>query len=153
MKPRRAGWLQAPADAFQRSPGYAEKQDGPPTASRKGRTGPGDRSSREHCQGKGHAMRSRSHEVSILRVRPLAVAAVILAGIVGPPARGATLRWKFKPGETLRYVMDQRAVTTATLPGGEQMRTTLSQTIETTWTVKSVDPSGQAEMTQTITRI
>jgi hypothetical protein len=71
----------------------------------------------------------------------------------GPAARGATLRWKFKAGERLRYVMDQRAVTLASLPGGEQMRTTLSQTIEMTWTVKSVDPNGQAELTQTITRI
>jgi hypothetical protein len=71
----------------------------------------------------------------------------------GPAARGATLRWRFKAGEKLRYVMDQRSVTVATLPGGEQMRTTLSQTIEMTWTVKSVDPNGQAELTQAITRI
>src|SRR5262249_35886833 len=77
----------------------------------------------------------------------------VLAGMSGPAARGATLRWKFKAGEKLRYVMDQRAVTLAILPGGEQMRTTLSQTIEMTWTGKSVDANGQAELTQTITRI
>jgi hypothetical protein len=78
---------------------------------------------------------------------------MVLAGMSGPAARGATLRWKFKASEKLRYVMDQRAVTLAILPGGEQMRTTLSQTIEMTWTVKSVDANGQAELTQTITRI
>ena len=27
-------------------------------------------------------------------------------------AAAATLRWKFKPGETLRYAMEQRTVTT-----------------------------------------
>jgi hypothetical protein len=103
--------------------------------------------------GKGQLMRSRIHAASIVRLGVLGLALVVLAGTSGPAARAATLRWKFKPGETLHYVMDQRSMTLATLPGGEQMRTTLSQMIEMTWTVKSVDPSGQAELTQTITRI
>src|SRR5262249_17453933 len=98
-------------------------------------------------------MRSRIHAVSVLRWGVLGLALMVLAGMSGPAARGATLRWKFKASEKLRYVMDQRAVTLAILPGGEQMRTTLSQTIEMTWTVKSVDANGQAELTQTITRI
>ena len=40
----------------------------------------------------------------------------------------------------------------AKLPGVDT-KSTLAQTIEMTWTVKSVDSNGQAEMTQTITRI
>jgi hypothetical protein len=98
-------------------------------------------------------MRSRIHGVSVLPPGWWALAVVVLAGSSPAAAPGATLRWKFKPGESLRYVMDQRSVTTAILPGGEQIRTTLSQTIEMTWSVKSIDPSGQAELTQTITRI
>jgi hypothetical protein len=98
-------------------------------------------------------MQGRNHAMSVLRWGVLGLGLVVLAGITQPPARGATLRWKFKAGEKLHYVMDQRAVSLAIYPGGEQMRTTLSQTIEMTWTVKSVDPSGQAELTQTITRI
>jgi hypothetical protein len=91
--------------------------------------------------------------VSVFRWGTLGLALAVLAGMSGPAARGATLRWKFKAGEKLHYIMDQRSTTTATLPGGEQMRTTLTQTIEMTWTVKSVDPDGQAALTQTITRI
>jgi hypothetical protein len=98
-------------------------------------------------------MQSGIHAVSVLRSGVLGLALVVLAGSPGSPARGATLRWKFKAGEKLQYVLDQRSVRLATLPGGEQVRTTLTQTIEMTWTVKSVDPNGQAELTQTITRI
>jgi hypothetical protein len=62
------------------------------------------------------------------------------------------LRWKFKPGETLHYTTDQKTVLSARAPGFNT-KSTLSQTIETTWTVNSVDSNGQAELTQTITRI
>ena len=48
--------------------------------------------------------------------------------------------------------MDQKTVATAKLPGVDT-KSTLAQTIEMTWTVKSVDSNGQAELTQTITRI
>jgi hypothetical protein len=98
-------------------------------------------------------MRSRYQEALLLRLGLWCFCLVVIVGSAGASAQGATLRWKFKPGQKLYYVMDQRSVTLAILPGGEQMRTTLSQTIELTWTVKSVDPSGQAELTQTITRI
>ena len=76
-----------------------------------------------------------------------------LAGAGGTAAQGATLRWKFKPGETLHYTMDQKTVTTAKLPGGHEIKTTLNQTIEMSWAVKSVDEAGKAEMVQTLDRI
>jgi hypothetical protein len=79
------------------------------------------------------------------------VAAVL--AVVGPAARGETLRWKFQPGETLHYSMDQKTVTTARFPGGQENKTTLAQTIEMTWAVKGVDANGYAELTQTIGRI
>jgi hypothetical protein len=80
---------------------------------------------------------------------------VVAAAAVAPApeARAVTLRWKFKPGQTLRYTMDQKSVTTAKLPGGQEIKSTLSQSIEMTWAVKSVDESGRAELTQTINRI
>jgi hypothetical protein len=90
-----------------------------------------------------------------LRWGLLGLGLVVLSGIGGPApaARGGTLRWKFKPGEMLHYTMDQKTVTIAKLPGGQEIKTTLAQTIEMTWAVKSVDPKGQAELTQTINRI
>lgn len=77
----------------------------------------------------------------------------LLFGTGGPSARAATLRWKFKPGETLHYTMDQKSSTTAKLPGGQEIKTTLSQTIEMSWAVKAVDDGGNAELVQTIDRI
>src|SRR5690242_15955966 len=66
----------------------------------------------EDCLGKGRAMRSRIALLSALR---WGLVGLVLAGMGGPAARGATLRWKFRPGETLHYVMDQKTVTTAKL--------------------------------------
>jgi len=48
--------------------------------------------------------------------------------------------------------MDQKTVTEVKA-GGQTIKTTVTQTIETTWAVKSVDDAGAAEMTQTIDRV
>jgi hypothetical protein len=76
--------------------------------------------------------------------------ALAVAG--GPSARAATLRWKFKPGETLHYVMDQKTLTTYDTKD-RQLKVTQNQTIDMRWTVKSVGADGVAEMAQTIDRI
>jgi hypothetical protein len=78
---------------------------------------------------------------------------LVFAGTGGPAARGETLRWKFKVGETLHYTMDQKTLTTAKLPGAQEIKTTLNQTIEMTWAVKGVDEAGTAELVQTLERI
>jgi hypothetical protein len=80
------------------------------------------------------------------------VGVVAVAGS-GVPARGANLRWKFQPGEMLHYTLDRKTVLTDKLPGAPEIKLTWSQTFETTWTVKSVDSGGQAEVVQTIDRI
>lgn len=97
-------------------------------------------------------MRCHIHESSVVRWGFGGLVLFVLAAIGGPPARGATLRWKFKAGETLHYTMDQKTVVSAKIPGVDT-KSTLAQTIEMTWAVKSVDSNGQAELTQTITRI
>lgn len=74
----------------------------------------------------------------------------------GAPAGAVTLRWKLKAGENLHYVMDQKTVTTATVPlGGEkrEVKTTLTLTIDMTRTVRSVDAQGTADMTQAFDRV
>lgn len=67
-------------------------------------------------------------------------------------ARAETLRWKFSPGATLHYRMEQKNVTAVKAPGHD-IKTTVTQVTETTWTVRSVDKDGTAAMEQTIDRI
>jgi hypothetical protein len=82
----------------------------------------------------------------------MAVGLSSLANLNGTEARASTLRWKFQPGETLHYVMDQKTVTTATAEGRD-IKTTLSQTIYWDWSVKAVGSDGVADLIQKITRI
>ncbi len=65
----------------------------------------------------------------------------------------ATLRWKFKPGEVFRYESNQTTVSKVKDPTGPEVSQTLTLTMDLTWTVKEVDPQGQATLTQTIDRI
>ena len=78
---------------------------------------------------------------------------VVLSVTAGPASVGAaTLRWKFKPGETLRYSMEQKTVTTLKVPG-QQLQTTLTQTIDLSWAVKDVAADGTADVSWTIDRM
>ncbi len=78
------------------------------------------------------------------------VAFTVTAGSTSVGA--ATLRWKFKPGETLRYAMDQKTVTTLKVPG-QQLQTTLTQTIDLSWAVKDVAADGTADVSWSIDRM
>jgi hypothetical protein len=62
-----------------------------------------------------------------------------------------TLRWKFKPGETLRFTMAMSSTQTMNAMG-QEFKTTLSQTVDFHWDVKSVSDET-AELTQTIDRV
>jgi len=91
----------------------------------------------------------------ILRVsarRWVVVGLLVLAGSGASHASAAGLRWKFQPGETLHYVMDQK--TTTSVKGGPQdVKSTMSQVIDLEWAVKEVGPDGLASLTQKITRV
>ena len=81
------------------------------------------------------------------------VALLVLTPIFGngSEARAEVLRWKFKAGEKLAYKLDQKTVTTMKVMG-QEVKTTLSQTINMHWDVKSVTPEGDAQVAQTIDR-
>ena len=81
--------------------------------------------------------------------------ATVLIGLVGGSTAQAktTLRWKFKEGDVLRYSMDQTTVSTGQDPSGRELKQTIGLIMDMTWTVKSVDASGVASMTQTIDRV
>lgn len=80
------------------------------------------------------------------------VGLLVLACMGESYAGAATLRWKFQPGETLHYVMDQKTIT-AVKGGPQDIKSTMSQTIDMEWAVKEVGADGQASLTQTITRV
>ncbi|GAC1450875.1 MAG: hypothetical protein NVSMB9_35640 [Isosphaeraceae bacterium] len=86
--------------------------------------------------------------------RTLGVAFALSVTLAGAPAEAAvpSLKWKFKAGESLHYQMDQKT-TTQMKTEGQDIKTTLTQTIETTWSVQSVNPEGTAEMIQSIDRV
>ncbi len=90
-----------------------------------------------------------------LAIRPGSLAlALLLVGLgLATASAKTTLRWKFKPGDVLHYTMDQTTVSTGQDPGGKELKQTIGLIMDMTWTVKSVDASGAASMTQTIDRV
>ncbi|MCA1686203.1 MAG: DUF6263 family protein [Planctomycetia bacterium] len=82
-----------------------------------------------------------------------AVAFTLAAATAPARAAAPALSWKFTEGDALHYQMDQKTVTQVKGPN-QDIKTTVTQTIDTTWSVGSVDKgSGDATMTQTIDRV
>ncbi|WP_406697572.1 DUF6263 family protein [Singulisphaera sp. Ch08] len=77
---------------------------------------------------------------------------LVVAGFGGSSARAATLQWKFQPGETLRYSMDQKTLTSVK-GGPRDIKSTMSQVIDMEWVVKEVGTDGLASLTQKVTRV
>jgi hypothetical protein len=76
-----------------------------------------------------------------------------LLALPGLPSASAadTLRWKFTPGESLKYTMEQKT-SQGMKAQGQELKTTLNQTVDLHWDVKGVT-NGVADMTQTIDRV
>jgi hypothetical protein len=85
--------------------------------------------------------------------RGILLGLLMVTGSGGTTGEAATLRWKFKPGETLRYLMDQKTVTTARFSGGQELKDTLTQSITLNWAVSAVNPDGSASLVQTIEQV
>ena len=81
------------------------------------------------------------------------IAALLPLLLVGATleAHAEVLRWKFKAGEKISYLMDQKTVTSMKVMG-QEIKTTLTQTINMHWDVKSVGSDGVAQLSQTIDR-
>jgi hypothetical protein len=82
----------------------------------------------------------------------VALAAALLAACGGTAQAQKLIRWKFTPGQTLRYTMEQEQsqdVKTGEKPATVKatIRSTMSQRID------AVDPQGTASVTQTIDRM
>lgn len=82
----------------------------------------------------------------------LVVAAWLLAA--GAPAHAQTLlRWKFKPGERLQYLMAVQMVTKVQIGADTSLGATIGFSYEDTWKVASVDKEGVTAIERTIDRI
>src|SRR4051812_2500102 len=86
------------------------------------------------------------------RIVPAILVASLASGAGRSVSGAETLRWKFTPGESLRYSMVQE--TTQGLKAmGQEFKTNLNQTVDLHWSVKSVSSEGVADMSQTIDRV
>ena len=86
------------------------------------------------------------------RIRVAVLVACLFAG-AGRSVTGAdALRWKFQPGETLRYTMVQETKQ-GLKAQGKEFKTNLTQTVDLHWSIKNVSSAGVAEMSQTIDRM
>jgi len=88
----------------------------------------------------------------LIRIVLSALAATLGAAAAQPTHGAETLRWKFKPGETLRYTMVQET-TQGMKAMGQEFKTSLNQTVDLHWSVKNVASDGVAELSQTIDRV
>ncbi|MBI2825842.1 MAG: hypothetical protein HYX69_14245 [Planctomycetia bacterium] len=87
------------------------------------------------------------------RIHWLAVTLSLAAcGLASTVAHGEMLRWKFKQGETMNYVMD-RAIDGKIDLSGSQIEFTSAMTFDTSWKIKSVGSDGAAEVEQTVDRV
>jgi hypothetical protein len=77
---------------------------------------------------------------------------LLAAGAADRAAAQTTLRYKFKKGEKLNYVMEQKMNMAMTVMGND-INMDMGQTIDMIWDIKDVDADGRAKMIQKIDRI
>lgn len=83
----------------------------------------------------------------------LALAFALIAGASAPAqSQNGPLRWKFQPGQELKYVQKQQTISTANA-NGQPIENKLEQTFHSTWKIQSVRPDGTAAMTQSFDRV
>lgn len=83
----------------------------------------------------------------------LAGVGLLVVAVVALPAQAqVTLRYQFKEGEKLPYVMDQKMKMTMAV-GGQNIEMNMNQTVDMTWNIQSVDKDGKAKMTQRFDRV
>jgi Family of unknown function (DUF6263) len=87
----------------------------------------------------------------LIRIALSVLAASFCTAAVRPTQGAEPLRWKFQPGETLRYTMVQET-TQGMKAMGQDFKTSLNQTVDLHWSVKNVS-DGVAELSQTIDRV
>ncbi|MBL8819777.1 MAG: hypothetical protein JNL58_27375 [Planctomyces sp.] len=84
-----------------------------------------------------------------------AVMQLALSVLMFVPAAGIAqedLQWKFQSGETLKYTVQQKMQTSLT-SGGRTFNSSLQQTMNMSWKIGAVAPSGDGTVTQSVDRV
>lgn len=81
-----------------------------------------------------------------------AVASAADDGAAPAGTRSYKLRYKFKPGETLRWEVEHRAKVRTTVQGSTQTAETFSSSIKV-WKVDEVDDDGNTKLTYSVERV
>ncbi len=91
--------------------------------------------------------------ISFSRITRFAgVALALAAGLAPAMGFAETLRWKLKAGEVLKYTLEEKMNSTIKIQDRD-VKSTKAQTINLTWTVKSVSAAGDADVTARINRV
>ena len=77
---------------------------------------------------------------------------LLVAGAVADDAEKYTLRYKFQPGETLRWEVEHRSKVRTTVSGTTQTAETLSTSVKA-WRVTEVRPDGTATFEHSVERV
>jgi hypothetical protein len=85
--------------------------------------------------------------------RVLCVGLFVVSLALSPQAIAQELRWKFQPGQRLRYEIVQEMAITGTVGAAADLQNTSRQQTEITWEVDRVDASGDAVIRQRFDRI
>ncbi len=86
-------------------------------------------------------------------VRAWVVATLVVAAGSAPAfCQQQSLRWKFRPGERLNYVVQQDMKMSMDY-NGRDIGSTMTQLIDTVWIIRGVDSAGNAQLIQKINRI
>lgn len=87
------------------------------------------------------------------RLTRIAAALVALAAGLAPAWGFAeTLRWKLKPGEVLKYTLEEKMTSSMKITDRD-VKSTKTQTINLSWTVKSVSAAGDSDVVARIDRV
>ncbi len=87
-------------------------------------------------------------------ISPARFSFVVLLVLIcaGPSARAETLRWKFRKGEALHWVLDLRTVITEIIDDREN-KETRTETFDMTWLVNDVAEDGSGDLTLRFDRV
>jgi hypothetical protein len=86
------------------------------------------------------------------RIGWVGVLVICLGGAAAPARAQGVLRYKFQQGEKLNYEVEQKINMQMNVMGNN-VTMDMTENIDTTWDIKSVDKDGKAKMTQKFDRV
>jgi hypothetical protein len=86
-----------------------------------------------------------------IRSRTACIGLLVAVCVCAPAQAQTTLRYRFKEGEKLNYLLEQKMKMKMTIQGRD-ITMDMTQTVNLSWNIQSVDKDGTAKMTQKFDR-